>query len=129
MIINGYCIQKDINGNNYIVFINPDNQGETEWTKFWFNLIIAIKNIIPQANDLLYDRNEEFGFCIEREHFRSIYCGISVDTLYGKINIENNFTDEVTITANDNNELINTISILLGKSAIFSKVHNETALK
>ena len=112
MIINGYRIQKDINGHDYIEFVNPDNQGDTEWTQFWYNFILAIKDIIPNSQDLIYDNVAEFAFHIEREYFETTYGSFSIDTTYG---------DEITLTA-DNNKLIKRISVLLDNSNFFTKM-------
>ena len=122
MIINGYRIQKNINGHDYIEFINPDNHGDTEWTKFWYNLILALKSIIPNSQDFIYDSGAEFAFCIEREYFETTYGSFSIDTTYGKIEIPFNYFDDITLTADNNNELIKRISVLLDNSNYFQKI-------
>ena len=122
MIINGYRIQKDINGHDYIEFINPDIQGDTEWTKFWYNLIFTIKDIIPNSQDLVYDSGAEFGFRIECEYFKTTADGFSIDITYGKIKIPFNCFNGIILTADNNNELIKRISVLLDNSNFFTKV-------
>jgi hypothetical protein len=108
MLYNEYLIKKDINGHVCIEIINPDYVDEGSFNKYWHDLIFALKDIIP-----CWEMYEGSAYTIW------INDSISIETLYGRMEITRNQTDR--LGALDNFELIDKISSLLEKSGVFFK--------
>jgi len=139
MIYNGFILRKNDNLGEYIEILDPDWRDTASWNDFWYNLIIALKQIIPEWEliaDYYYIKDNDNIPIEDKKAFlekittleeASEY--IFINTIFGKIEMKLYEPEYTTLRYDKSLSTINNVNVLDKISELLESSQHFTKLE